>query len=376
MYKILVLFLLFKYVSFSLREDDNENVESYKNLAEFAAKMFQTECQNCKTTLVITTEHDVMADIFFMAIGQRQQYDMGIFTIRMDNFTTYQNGEYPGYHPDMTVVFLNEESYASSDAVIFAIEELPFWYIRGKFLIVADGVPEDDDDWIQDTFQAFWEKQALRVLICFWRDGLKLYSYNPFLENFGYDVTDRSDLSEIFAHKIRNMYGYPIKTYHFDTVLTDRVRVIEKDGKKTYAGFDGMYLGTVISVLNASLIIHGVSEDFGDDLVQNADLNTSFSKFIEVFTNMYDFDMLTNAARAYIDNDLDKMSLYERDDMVILVPRAQRIPQYLLIFQIVPYNVWFASLTSLFAVSVTMILIRRYSYQRIYVGNIMLDNFR
>ncbi|GLV37971.1 hypothetical protein CBL_12303 [Carabus blaptoides fortunei] len=112
------------------------------------------------------------------------------------------------------------------------------------------------------------------------------------------------------------------------------------------------------------------------DLIQNADLNAPFSKFTDLCANMYDYDMLLNAVRTYIDNDMDKMTLYERDDMLIVVPRAQRIPQYLLLFQIVPYNVWCASLFSLFAVSLAMIFIRKSSSRRIYAGNTFLDNFR
>ncbi|GLV34529.1 hypothetical protein CBL_21480, partial [Carabus blaptoides fortunei] len=108
----------------------------------------------------------------------------------------------------------------------------------------------------------------------------------------------------------------------------------------------------------------------------NADQNTPLSKIMDLCANMYDYDMLLNALRAYTDNDMDKMALYERDDMVIAVPRAQRIPQYLLIFKIVPYNVWCASLFSLFAVSFTMIFIRKSSSRQIYVGNTFLDNFR
>ncbi|GLV39939.1 hypothetical protein CBL_10835 [Carabus blaptoides fortunei] len=112
-----------------------------------------------------------------------------------------------------------------------------------------------------------------------------------------------------------------------------------------------------------------------EDII-NVDLNVPFSQFLDLLVNMYDYDMILNAVPVYIDNYLDKMTLYERDDMVIAVPRAQRIPQYFLIFQIVPYNVWGASLFSLFVVSFTMIFIRKSSSRQIYAGNTFLDNFR
>ncbi|GLV39982.1 hypothetical protein CBL_21487, partial [Carabus blaptoides fortunei] len=118
------------------------------------------------------------------------------------------------------------------------------------------------------------------------------------------------------------------------------------------------------------------TEDFNMEDIINEDLNVPFSQFMDELVNIYDYDMILNAVPVYIDNYLDKMTLYERDDMVIAVPRAQRIPQYLLIFQIVPYNVWGASLFSLFAVSFTMIFIRKSSSRQIYAGNTFLDNFR
>ncbi|GLV51337.1 Ionotropic receptor 10a, partial [Carabus blaptoides fortunei] len=122
--------------------------------------------------------------------------------------------------------------------------------------------------------------------------------------------------------------------------------------------------------------VHRVSEDFDEAFLRNGDLDTPFSKVMAFFASVYDFDILMNAARAYTDNDLDKACLYEHDDLLIVVPRGKKIPHYLLIFQIVQYDVWCASLGSLLAVSLTTILIRKCASQRLDATNIFLDNYR
>ncbi|GLV37972.1 hypothetical protein CBL_12302 [Carabus blaptoides fortunei] len=121
--------------------------------------------------------------------------------------------------------------------------------------------------------------------------------------------------------------------------------------------------------------VHRVSEDFDEAILRNGDLDTPFSEVMAFFASVYDFDILMNAARAYTDNDLDKACLYEHDDLLIVVPRGKKIPHYLLIFQIVQYDVWCASLGSLLAVSLTTILIRKCASQRLDATNIFLDNY-
>lgn len=71
-------------------------------------------------------------------------------------------------------------------------------------------------------------------MICFYYDGPKIYNYNPFKEEFGTDVTNQENLDELLTHKIKNMYGHPIRVYHLDLVFFDRYIAYNRNGENKW----------------------------------------------------------------------------------------------------------------------------------------------
>lgn len=222
-----------------IMEENNEE----KELVTFAKKIYQEECKHCRTTLIIHTPEDVMSTEFLKSVAT-YELTTSFLTVPLNNFTLEE--EYIGTKekPDMVLMFLDSNSYNIS-VVVFGIEVLSIWNIRALHLFLVTGVDGMDYKyWLKESFEALWEKQVLRAIICFHLEGtMKVFTYNPFLYQYDIDLTSRKDESPLFMGPIKDMYGHTIKGYYLDTVFKTSLVEEVKNGKVVLTGFDGKYVG-------------------------------------------------------------------------------------------------------------------------------------
>lgn len=366
---VLILISLNIILSQSLVVQDEIN---NSKLTNYAITIYKDHCKECKTLLLIFPEDDVFCNHFIKSFSQE---DTLLLTIEMTNYTVNPVGyDEDFYKPEFTIMILTGFSN-NLEAVIFGIEEYNFWNIRGKFLIVLT----DDtgtSDWVEESFQFFWEKQVLRVIISYLdiNGELKIYSFNPFRNESLIDLS-KENIPKNY-NKITNMYGNPLRLYNFDLVLRENVKKIIRNGKVVYIGIDGKYFNLLAEVLNASLIVHNLSEDFDESTILGADTNMPLGKYINIFIELFDFDLFMNVLRIYSDNELDKIYLNERSDVFIMIPSGKIIPHYYYIFLIVPYDVWSAMFLSLFLITVAMKVMRNNMKKKRNFRLIFNDNLR
>lgn len=338
-------------------EIELQNNEIAKKLADFSIDVIKNECAYCKSVLVVHSGQEKSCEIFFDKLSG---IHVSFYTVIVDGNGTgipqVNDTEATEYFPELTIFFLNTD-FVTVEAAIFAIELLPRWNIRGNFLVLSEGEQQME---IQESFESFWERQAIRVLLCHIDEessqSIRIVTFDPFQELYNIEMK-REDLQKMwFNRRITNMYGTPIKLYQFDTILTEAaVRKSLPNGRETWVGNDGMFFSVLAESMNTTLDVHPISEDFDENLIRNADPALPFSQYINLFSEMFDFDLLFNRMQTFSDNIMDHIFLYERNEWRIIIPRAGMVPQYLYIVLLVNGEVWAAISISLIGI----ILMRR-----------------
>lgn len=262
-----ILICLLKYCTSNLiQEPQFKDIE----LVEFARKVYLEHCKNCRTTLIITDNQDNQSNTFLKSITNNVNSMLFLLLSVEDN----TNVNFGREMPDLIIYFLNENSNISS--LVLDLSEIEIWRVRAKHLFVMTGKNIIDRKWLEETFGLLWEFQVLRVLFTFMADEkLKIFSHNPFLsEIFG--IEEKSN--NYFMEKITNMWQHPIKFYSVDGFTNRKSFIIKKDKKnKTfYLGLDGLFLGTFVEALNASIEQRDLTEDFEPDYIINVGKRGSF----------------------------------------------------------------------------------------------------
>lgn len=103
-------------------------------------------------------------------------------------------------------------------------------------------------------------------------------------------------------------------------------------------------LTQVRNILNTTLIIRRESEkhDIGFRYLEN---KTKIPhKAFDHFLNKSSFDIFFTALRAKPgSNNMDNLFLHERDDYVMVVPAADKIPEYYYIFLTMTFTMWLST---------------------------------
>lgn len=123
-------------------------------------------------------------------------------------------------------------------------------------------------------------------------------------------------------------------------------------------------------------MVHRLSEDFDEQTINSANTNLPFAQFVNLFKDLFDFDAIMNSMKIYSDNGLDKVFLYERNDIFICIPSGEVIPPYLYIFLILPGSVWVAIIISIGLVTLGMVVVRKFSKLEVDFVKIFYDNIR
>lgn len=78
---------------------------------------------------------------------------------------------------------------------------------RSKFFVIIE-MPFLPKKWIKDIFQLFWDKLILNVVIIFWSDELRVYTFNPFFDDFYVRLSSNiTRADDLFYDKLVNQNG-------------------------------------------------------------------------------------------------------------------------------------------------------------------------
>lgn len=358
--------------------------EYLEELAIYVTNFIFDNCNKCKNILIsYPSEENIIINKLFYYLNKKI-YFATYFSIQLNQNLTINDEFYNDYLPDLIVIAVN--NFDQIGDVVYGIELSSFWSVRSKFLFIIEEIIDESiekiinesSSIIKDVFTLFLERQMLRVMLCFWADHLHLFTYNPFSGEFNLDVLKNNSYLEIYNGRITNMHKYPLKLYFFDYVFPHRlIKTRDNDGKEILYGFDGIFFDLVANVLNASLEIHAMSEDFSADLVNSVDSTAGFMNYMKAVSDIFDFDGLFNAIYTVNPGDeLDHVILFDRNDLIILVPKANVIPRYLYLILIIQPTVWFCISISFIVLSLIMAFAEKIVLRKFNLFGICLDNYR
>lgn len=191
--------------------------------------------------------------------------------------------------------------------------------------------------WITEIFQIFWSKRILNVIVVFSTapDVIKIYTYNPFLEEFLIELSLHSTHAELFPDKAIDLNKYIIPI----SLFPEEVRVLYLGG--FVRGIDGFMAVTLQEKMNAVFNISKTPPDnklYGE-LLDNGTVTGSLGQVVR------------EECEASFNTRLNEMDIFEklvepshtfgRDDICILVPSAGYRSQLDNIFRGFKGSVWF-----------------------------------
>lgn len=357
-----------------------KNHTAEKHLAIFTIKTYSLYCAEGKTTLIINHRNNAVCDKFLKHVG-KLGYTMPFYVYMF--YKPYIKSEYEGAKADLTILFLDTYNTTNILSRWKDLEIVPLYKTFSKYLLIFCELSPKDYSWIEEVFKSFWSKKILRVFIAFWDDGLKVFTFDPFRNNFKIDITHLNDTMKkiTLEYELFNLYGYPMMTYLWDESGYEN-RLEEKvtnSGRIDYIGYDGKLLTQVRNVLNVSLIITRESDEhtmnkYGEYMKK---METSLQEMYVKFLNEYNFDIFFTATRTKGYCNCDNIFLQERDDYVILVPVGEKVPEYIYILLIIQPNLLILTYIHMIAVALALYLIRQVKqFKNKYVVDAVSDVYK
>lgn len=340
-----------------------ENDINELQLASFAVKVYNNFCPECKTTLLIYNATDATPNLF-LRLAAKKGLNMSFYSVEI-NKKCIRKDVYDGKLADLTIIFINTARIIQFQSFVKEVIQIPSFQSFSKYLIVFSSKTLEGTQWIENTFRFLWFKKALRAFVIFWKDSLKVYTYNPFTNEYLKDISKEKDdrLRFLLDFELFDLNGYPLKVFIWDYGgYKDRIEEKYDNRNQTeYLGYDGKLLTQVRNVLNVSLNITRESET---NLVTNYNKSnkvlTITSKIGGEFLEEYNLDIWFTAIRAKANGTGDNLFLHERDDYVIILPQGDPIPEYLYFFLIVPYDIWIATSVIILITTLILFLVRKF----------------
>ncbi|XP_017779136.1 PREDICTED: uncharacterized protein LOC108564565 [Nicrophorus vespilloides] len=232
---------------------------------------------------------------------------------------------------------------------------------RVLFLINSDS--SDNFDKLKPAFRQIWDYDIWNANILFYYETrIYDYVYNPFLDELISLNTSKTVLNQF--DKFSNLHKYEII-----------ISMIDDPPKSPYENdsFQGNYikiLNEIANIINATFVIK--KEKSIEESIINVQQGLSEFSFVGQFHGVL--------------KGVKYSEPFKRDDIVILVPKASQIPQYLKLIQIFPMEIWLLILSLLIIFLITMYYVERNDISSIFlflfgvllgmVGNEKLNKFK
>lgn len=220
------------------------------------------------------------------------------------------------------------------------------------------------EKWLRSTFQSFWKMWILNVAISHSEKGgnIVTYRYDPFSAELKRRVFSRGhfvDVDDLFPRTMLNMRLRPLRI----CMYPDDIRSIFLENGRVI-GTDGLMTSYLAERLNATPLFHHIGTYGNVSISQDLCFRESVDEIDDVAGNMRFLSLASFYGR------VEHTIVLSRDDLCVLVPKAQIAPTFWNLFRSFSCQVWIL-------ISVTLILAYLFCliiYRNIFAGDkLMLD---
>lgn len=259
--------------------------------------------------------------------------------------------------PKHIFVFIN--NFESFEEQLAYAKEHELWNPRA-YIYFSICQPVDNTLWVNKTLKQIWQKDILHFTMSYYYKNFEVVSYNPFFDEIAY--LRNYNKQAIYQNKLRNMNGYPLHVGFF----ADPPRIVEKNG--TFYGIDAMIMMGFGSKFNATIKISnpGYANIIDEKFIKH---------FLQVYRRKCDFGFVS----CFIIEKSEKESTvtYPRrmDGIVVLVPHASVVPQFLHMFMVFDRLTWIFICASLIAITICEYLKLKYLSNSVDLSKILLERW-
>lgn len=330
-------------------------------LTRYAQHITLNFCYRCSFISVITDQksnkHHTIKDI--MIKNAFRSYRPIIMTNDVPQFvyTTYHEVT-SEKHIGTTALLIVLVADINPDTFLFVISDIHVLQYFGSKTNVAiifyKPIKEVGTEWLENLFKMIWRWYLLRVVVVFYSthtSGIEVVTFNPFENNYYINMTLEAEYAELFYEKIQNMNGYPlyiVANRFMGYMLSKKkpsLRFIEKDDLTVY---------TVIKHLNATGIVARRTENLK---------NTSSIKVADNY-DLSKVDVVFEPGSVIKEKFLEGLYPHEQDDICVVVPRGEAIPQVLYMFMVFEISVWCSLLLTMVVGTVAYFYLNKYIENR------------
>lgn len=191
--------------------------------------------------------------------------------------------------------------------------------------------------WLTEIFQTFWSKKILNVIVVFSTapDDIKIFTYNPFMNDFLIELSLHSTHADLFPDKAIDLNKYIIPI----SLFPEEVRVLYLEG--FVRGIDGFMAVTLQEKMNAIFNISRLAPDgklYGE-ILENGTITGSLGQVVSEDCEA-SFNTRLNEQEVF-EKLVEPSHTFGRDDLCILVPSAGYRSQLDNIFRGFLPTVWF-----------------------------------
>lgn len=189
-------------------------------------------------------------------------------------------------------------------------------------------IMQSDTIWLEKLLKIVWDNFVLRAIAVFWNEhssNIEVVTFDPYQNNFYINLTEVAYYEILFYDKVQNMHGYPliIVAHPFLQYMLQRKPSLRFMGK------DELIVYTIIKHLNAT----GVVAKHRENAVESS------TKILDRY-DLDGIDIVFEAGSAKKEIFLEGLYPHEQDDLCVVVPRGEAIPQALYLFMIFEINAW------------------------------------
>ncbi|XP_055908258.1 uncharacterized protein LOC129943069 [Eupeodes corollae] len=209
---------------------------------------------------------------------------------------------------------------------------------RSYFIVIVENSIDLNRKWLYQSFKKFWDIWILNAVIFFWRNNtINMYTFSPFTSKFLWKInSNAAGKNDLFFRKTPDMNGRKLRICLFP----DETRAIfEPEGK--VLGADGFMSSFVAGSLNATRVIK-MPQNFKWSNVYASEGNNS-ADFCLSEMQTAKSDMALNTRFLSLDNfkrTVEHTVVYGRDDLCVLVPKAQPASLFWNLFRPFQIPVW------------------------------------
>lgn len=344
--------------------EDNISDETRRSLRE--TLLCKSDIQTTRVAVATAGRLQDSTSVPFLNILRDISNKQPVILYHHTNSSSTNGDNQPSRRPigrtTMFVLFVNGNSDKEFSETLRILKQSEHWNARAQFILLLFQTYKNLEEKIGLIFRICWHNQMLNVALINMETKFKLitvadlnvYSYNPFnqhsnttniigvsFESFK-NLMCRSDRQHFYLNNLplRDMKGYPLRVSMFDHRPKSILKVGEDEKIYSIGGEDGILLKVLAKHMNITPIIQTpkdkvdmsfrrsdgiVTGSTGDIIYDRADVSFN-SRFLR-------FDYI---------NDVDFTYPHDKEGFCIIVPKAERIPEYLCIF--LPFRpvIWLA----------------------------------